>query len=79
MVVTVLKTHFSKEKPKEIIYKNFNKTTFENELSNIKNITYENFENIFLKTVKHHAPLKKKIITADNSEWNVSKGTKAST
>ena len=54
MVVTVLKTHISKAKPKEIIYrsyKNFNKTTFENELkkqlSNMQDITYKNFENIF--------------------------------
>ena len=73
MVVTVLKTHFAKAKPKEIIYrsfKNFNKTTFENELkkqlSNMKDITYKNFENIFLKTLEHHAPLKKKIVRANN-------------
>ena len=73
MVVTVLKTHFSKAEPKEIIYrsyKNFNKKTFETELkkqlSNMKDITYKNLENIFLKTLEHHAPLKKKIVRANN-------------
>ena len=29
-------------------------------------ITYKNFENIFLKTLEHHAPLKKKIVRANN-------------
>ena len=44
-------------------YKNFNKTTFENELkeqlSNMKDITYKNFENIFLKNTRTSCSLKK--------------------
>ena len=32
----------------------------------MKDITYKNLENIFLKTLEHHAPLKKKIVRANN-------------
>ena len=34
--------------------------------SNMKDISYKNFENIFLKILEHHAPLKKKIARANN-------------
>ena len=68
MVITVLKSTFSKKKPKEIIYrdyKNFNADVFKSDLkvtlSNERDAMhhYALFEKVFLKVLDKHAPLRK--------------------
>ena len=58
MIVTVLKTNFTKEKPKEIIYRSykiFEKTAFiadlKSKIEKIENRNYVNFENVFIQTL----------------------------
>ena len=69
MVVNVLKTIFTKAKPKEIhcrCYKNFNNIEFRdnlrNELSRSNDLTYSDFQCIFMIVLNKHAPLKKKTL-----------------
>ena len=76
MIVTVLKTNFTKQKPKEIIYrsyKNFENTAFRADLKRkieeIENRNYVNFENVFIQTLENHAPLKKKIVRANHAPY----------
>ena len=76
MIVTVLKTNFTKQKPKEIIYrsyKNFEKTAFRADLKSkieeIENRNYVNFENVFIQTLENHAALKKKIVRANHAPY----------
>ena len=73
LIVTVLKTTFVKAEAKEIIYrnyKNFDNTTFKTELQNkldsINNCNYLQFETTFMTMLEKHAPLKKKIVRANN-------------
>ena len=68
MVVTVLKTTFTKAKPKEIFYrsyKNFNNISFRenlrNELSYGNVVNYSDFQLIFMHVLNNHAPLKKNL------------------
>ena len=70
MIVTVLETTFNKAKPKEITYrcyKNFDRRIFreklKHELQNCEN--YTQYKSSFLKTLNGHAPLKKKIVRAN--------------
>ena len=70
MIITVLKTTFKKAKPKEIIYrsyKNFDKCVFKNDLKhkvlNCEN--YTEFESRFLEVLNRHAPLKKRLVRAN--------------
>ena len=65
--LSIFKTTFTKSKAKEIIYrdfKKFNEQCFNNdlrtELSSKSIKSYGSFENIFLNTLKKHAPIKKK-------------------
>ena len=65
--LSIFKTTFTKSKAKEIIYrdfKKFNEQYFNNdlrtELSSKSIKSYGSFENIFLNTLKKHAPIKKK-------------------
>ena len=76
MVVTVLKTTFTKAKPKEIFYrsyKNFNNISFRenlrNELSYGNVVNYSDFQLIFMHVLNNHAPLKKKLIRANNTSY----------
>ena len=74
MPVTVLKTTFDKVKPKEIMYrnyKNFEEIKFREELRNTLSgcITYKEFENIFMKVLQQHAPLKKKYVRANHAPY----------
>ena len=76
MVVTVLKTTFQKSKPREIIYRDyskFNEQTFRENLKEpfIENNTldYNEFEEIFLRVLNAHAPLKKKVVRANNMPY----------
>ena len=71
MILTVLKTTFSKAKRKEIIYKNyknFDLNIFKNDLrKNIESVdNYEVFETEFLNVLNNHAPQKKKVIRANH-------------
>ena len=70
MIITVLKTTFKKVKPKEIVYrsyKNFNNENFSRDLgvilSNSENCS--EYERRFLEVFNAHAPLKKKIVRAN--------------
>ncbi len=76
LVVTVLKAHYQKLKPKVITYRNykyFNRDIFRQDLalsiSQISNtqFDYSNFENIFMNILNKHAPLKQKYIRANES------------
>ena len=77
MSVTVLKSTFTKTKPKEILYRdyrNFIENDFRDELrmklerDEIKE--YERFETIFLNVLNKHAPYKKKILRANQQPYN---------
>ena len=79
MIVTVLKANFKKMSPIFIKYRNyskFNDEYFRLELSNelllnydCVNITYEEFQRIFMGVLNKHAPLKTKIIRANNAPF----------
>ena len=66
MVVSVLKSEVPKGKSKEIFYrnyKNFDNSNFKAELRSVIELNqicdYNNFENVFLRVLEKHAPLKK--------------------
>ena len=70
MIVTVLKTTFKKAKPKEILYrsyKNFDDDVFRAELSQKLGSceNYTKFEGDFLEVFNRHAPLKKRLVRAN--------------
>ena len=74
MSITVLKTTFPKAQPKVLHYRdyrNFNTHTFRGELkaqvSDISN--YSDFEEIFLKVLDKHAPVKKKVVRANDKPF----------
>ena len=76
MIVTVLKTTFPKAKPNVVTYRdfsNYRKEDFENELKiNLESEgqkNYESFENVFLNTFNSYAPLKKKVIRANQKPY----------
>lgn len=84
MIVTVLKTTFPKVKPKLVSYRNFSKYEaheFEDNLrANLESNcckTYDSFENIFLRTLDNHAPIKKKLIRANHKPYVTKKMRKA--
>ena len=72
MSVTVLKTKFVKSKPKQVTYRNykyFDENSFKNELRETfktSNNNYGAFEDIFLKVLEKHAPLKTKILRGNH-------------
>ena len=79
MVLTVIKSSFPKGKPKQISiykylymdYKTFYELQFKEELYNhyiTQDIaTYNSFEDIFIKVLDKYAPLKKKLVRANNA------------
>ena len=78
MVVTVMKTKFVKIKPKEVTYrdyKNFDDNMFKIDLRTELNDNdqsvrrYEIFENIFLRVLDKHAPMKKKLIRGNHAPY----------
>ena len=75
MVVTVMKTHYKKQKAKTIQYrnyKNFHEQSFNFKLNNelLKiDINNAEFNEIFLKVLDKHAPRKQKYIRANNSNY----------
>ena len=78
MVVTVMTTHYKKQKAKTIQYRNykyFHEQSFNFELNNelmktdINNAELKEFNEIFLKVLDKHAPRKQKYIRANNSNF----------
>ena len=72
LVLSVFKINFSKSKPKEIIYRNFKKfdedfnQQLRGRLSTELVDNYSSFENVFIDVLNRHAPIKKKVITANH-------------
>ena len=78
MTITVLKCNFCKQEPAIITYrdyKSFDQFTFHSELENklvtafSNNTNYELFENIFMKLLNKHAPMKTKYVRANNAPF----------
>ena len=76
LVVTVMKTTFPKMKPKIIYYrdyKKFNLQEFRRELRNELRKTlvlgYAHFEHIFLQVLEKHAPIKQKVVRANDKPF----------
>ena len=78
MVVTVMKTHYKKQKPEIIQYRNckhFYEQSFNFELNNkllkinISNTELKEFNKIFLKVLDKHASRKQKHTRANNSKY----------
>ena len=78
MVITVMKTHYKKQKVKTIQYRNykhFHEQSFNFELNNelmkidINNAKLKEFNEIFLKVLDKHASRKQKYIRANNSNY----------
>lgn len=70
MVLTVFKTKFEKQKPKIIYYrsyKNFNEDQFKSDLRGHSHLCTSNeiFEKVFLEVLEVHAPLKQKVVRAN--------------
>ena len=76
MVVTVMKTTYPKAQPKVIYYrdyKNFDlynfRTELREELNAIVEKDYYHFELTFLRILEKHAPMKKKVVRANNKPY----------
>ena len=76
LVLTVLKISFTKNEPKEIIYrdnKNFDSFLFNDEVKNVLDLdkinSYAMFEELFLKVLDKHGPVKKKIVRANHTKY----------
>ena len=76
LVLTVLKINFTKNIPKEIIYrdyKNFDSFLFNDELQYVldkdKTKSCIMFEELFLKVLDKHAPVKKKVVRANHAKY----------
>ena len=76
MVVTVMKTTFPKVQPKIVYYrdyKNFDlyafRTDLRTQLSKINEKDYYHFEITFLEVLEKHAPMKKKVLRANDKPY----------
>ena len=76
MTITVLKTHFVKQEPKIITYRDYKsfdqpnfRTELNRELSKFNFHDMVNFKRIFLQLLNKHAPEKKKYVRANNKEF----------
>jgi exonuclease III/predicted transport protein len=75
MVVTVMKTTFPKLPPRIIEYrdyKKFDQTVFHRELMEklrSEQVNYANFEDKFLEVLNKHAPIKKKVVRANDKPF----------
>ena len=72
----VLKINFTKNKSKEIIcrdYKNFDSFLFNDEVKNVMDLDKINshamFEELFLKVLDKHAPVKEKVVRANHAKY----------
>ena len=71
----IVKINFTKNKPKEIIYrdyKNFDSFLFNDEVKNVLELdkinSYAMFE-LFLKVLDKYAPVKKKVVRANHAKY----------
>ena len=74
MIYTMFRTTFEKNKPNQIryrSYKKFDSHTFVNNLqTNTSNtVYYDNFETSFVNTLNKHAPIKNKVLRANNKPF----------
>ena len=74
MVLTVFKTKFEKQSPKIInyrSYKNFDEVQFKNDIQRHSHLctTYAKFEKVFLEILEIHAPLKRKLLRANEAPY----------
>ena len=76
LVLTVLKSILQKNKPKEVIYrdyKNFDSFLFHDEAKKVMDLDKINlcpmFEELFLKVLDKHAPIKKKVVRANHTKY----------
>ena len=72
LVLTVFKTTFVKSKPKELFYRDYkhcNHECFEKDLkctlSTFEKINYQEFQKTFIEILNNHAPVKKKLVSAN--------------
>ena len=76
LVLTVSKTTFSKNKPKELFYRDYKKFSFSDFNDELKTISSRNtvrscyqFDQIFLNVLGKHAPMKWKLLRANHSSY----------
>ena len=76
LVLTVFKTTFVKSKPKEFFYrdyKHFYHECLEKDLkcalSTFEKIDYQEFDKTFIEILKKHAPVKKKVVSANQAPY----------
>ena len=75
MIMTVLKSSFTKLKAKEMYYrdyKNFSTNSFREGMTlslNHINKGFDSFEDTFMKTLNRHAPMKKKFVRANEVSY----------
>ena len=76
LVLTALKTTFSKNKPKELFYRDYKKFNFSDFNDKSKTIFSRNtvgscyqFDQIFLNVLDKHAPMKRKLLRANHSSF----------
>ena len=76
LLLTVLKINFMKNMPKEIIYiyyKNFDSFLFSDEVKNVLGLdkinSYAMFEELLLKVLDKHAPVKEKVVRANHAKY----------
>ena len=81
LVVSVLKSYFKKEDPKVIYYRDYKyfdnemfSNELENELKKIGSLTlnYDIFKNVCMDAINKHAPLKRKYISAQYMDKELS-------
>ena len=53
----------------KIYYNDFFQVDLENGLRNLTHLTYTSFEEVFLRTLDYHAPMKKKILRANENSF----------
>ena len=76
LTTSIMKLIYTKGNPKikfYRVYKNFDNDLFkvdlENSLRNLTDVTYTSFEKVFLRTLDCHAPIKKKILRANENSF----------
>ena len=83
LVLTALKTTFSKNKPKELFYRDYKKFNF-SDFNDKSKTTFSRstvgscyqFDQIFLNVLDKHAPMKRKLLRANHSSFKAYKKQK---
>ena len=74
MTISILKTFFKKKKPVKIkyrCYKNYKEADLSTSLQNYnhEDMKYENFNDIFMEVLDHHAPTKQRVVRGNNQPF----------